>query len=547
LGTARRYELYREFTSDHWTLSLSDLAAALAGRLADGRRDVECADALPFFDANPSCPEALRHAARLLELAYGGRVAVLGEPYSVRKLQGAGIARDCRRPSNQPRAGQRVCALEPQRLRDSLARGLIAVLERANLAEDPLMQRVQRSRLAVHNDRSLRVSSRGAPVTGSLLGTFGAFLDAKFRAYDYYVGVYDAVIAISESVCRMQLASVRELAVRHACLDEASGQFYAQLAIDTDPAGRYVFAQLARAEFERHGLLRYAYQPAPAEDRDMRIVYEGLALTLQAGDLSPEASQGVFFVEQVFFRHLKEAGFVPTPTDDGRAPLLAHVMADPEQWSYELVRRATGRLVHLEQDARGIFAAREPEPTKREESLVGVLGASAHLLRSVTYKYPDYSFAPSTAPEEWFWRNLIPYELAIDMVEGDTLLIWQPSWSLSPHALFALRAGLGFSRGFLDAAGDVERGNYAVVGPELTRLTGRQLLSGWGAGLGYYYAFDAPSTGSRDSIGGDLHVSWFTDRVRLSLGTRDFGAARDNWFLSVGLTDLPGLMYWLTR
>ena len=548
LGTARRYELYREFTSDQWTLGLPDLAVAVARRLEEGQRRVDCREALPYFETDLPCAQALRHSAQLLERAYGQRIAPVARPYSVRRLGAAGIARDCR-PSaaGRERDGQTVCTLDAARLRDQLARAATSALEQAGLAGDPLMQRVQRSRLDIHNDRSLRVSSRGAPVTGSLLSSFGAFLDRKFREYDYYVGVYDAVVAVSEAVCRMQFPTVREGAEQRRCLDATSRELYAQLGVARDARGRYMFATLARAEFGSTGHLRYAYEPMPPEDRDMRIIYEGLAKTLEAGYLSEETSQSAFFVENVFFNHLKTAGFVPTPTADGREPLLAQVMRDPQQWEYELVRRVTSRLVRLEQDARRIFVAREPDPAKRETSLVGVMGASSHVLRSATYKYPDFTFAPSTAPQEWWWRNVIPYELGLDAVEGDVLFIWQPTWSLAPDSLLAVRGGLGFSRGFLDSTGDQERGNYALLGPELNRLTARQLLSSWGAMAGVYHAFDKPLSGKRDTIGGDVHMGLFKDRVRLALGSRNLEEARDTWFLTIGITDLPGLTYWLTR
>lgn len=548
LGTARRYELYREFTSDQWTLSLPDLAVAVARRLEEGQRRADCREALPYFDTDLPCAQALRHGAQLLERAYAQRTVPVAKPYSVHRLAAAGVARDCR-----PLAGagggdeQKVCALDAARLRDRLARAASSALEQAGLAGDPLMQRVQRSRLDIHNDRSLRVSSRGAPVTGSLLSSFGAFLERKFREYDYYVGVYDAVVAVSEAVCRMQFSEAREGAQQRRCLDATSRELYGQLGIARDARGRYVFARLARAEFESTGHLRYAYEPMPPEERDMRIIYEGLAKTLEAGYLSEAASQSAFFVENVFFNHLKSAGFVPTPTADGREPLLVQVMRDPQQWEYELVRRATSRLVQLEQDARRIFVAREPDPAKRETSLVGVMGASSHVLRSATYKYPEFTFAPSTAPEEWWWRNVIPYELGLDTVEGDVLIVWQPTWSLAPDSLLALRGGFGFSRGFLDSTGEQERGNYALLGPELNRLTGRQLLSSWGAMAGVYHVFDKPLSGKRDTLGGDLHVGLFKDRVRVALGSRDLEAARDSWFLILGLTDLPGLTYWLTR
>jgi len=42
-------------------------------------------------------------------------------------------------------------------------------------------------------------------------------------------------------------------------------------------------------------------------------------------------------------------------------------------------------------------------------------------------------------------------------------------------------------------------------------------------------------------------VSFFKDRLRLGLGVRDVNETSETWFFTVGLTDLPGLTYWLTR
>ena len=189
----------------------------------------------------------------------------------------------------------------------------------------------------------------------------------------------------------------------------------------------------------------------------------------------------------------------------------------------------------------------QPRLDMREESLVGVLGASSHVLRSTTYKYPPFTFAPSTAPDEWIWRNVIPYELAIDTVEGDILVTWQPTWSLSPRTLLGVRGSLGFAGGSVGSKNQEEREHYFSVGLDLTRLTGKQLLSSWGAMAGYYRTFNTPAVGQRDAMGADAHLGLFKDRLRLAIGTRDVSAAGDNWFLLIGVTDLPGLSYWLTR
>ena len=45
-----------------------------------------------------------------------------------------------------------------------------------------------------------------------------------------------------------------------------------------------------------------------------------------------------------------------------------------------------------------------------------------------------------------------------------------------------------------------------------------------------------------------MHVNLFKNRVRLSLGSRDvINDADDTFFFTIGIADLPGLAYWMSR
>jgi hypothetical protein len=45
-----------------------------------------------------------------------------------------------------------------------------------------------------------------------------------------------------------------------------------------------------------------------------------------------------------------------------------------------------------------------------------------------------------------------------------------------------------------------------------------------------------------------VHANLFKNRVRISLGARDvINDADDTIFLTIGIADLPGLVYWLSR
>ncbi len=548
LGTARRYELYRETTSENWQLNLFQLSYELSDILTEQHPDFECGLEFPYFESPVDCAEATRSAGRLLEIAYGRLRPIISPPYSPERLVEAGVADNCVRSTQVSESESRtVCGIDVRRYRNHLGNALMAIVERAQIDDKRLYVSISRSRQSAHLDRALRVSSRGAPITGTLLSDFGSFLDYKFREYDYYVGVYDSVAVISRQHCGLQYPPKQQPKEFDQCIDLLGEQLYDALDIGSDARGRYVFSRLAEWEFAKHDSLRFSYSPPPPVDRDMQIIHDALARTLEAGERLDDDDENVFFTENTFFEYLKAENFVPTKTAGGEEPLLAQIVADPDRWPTELTRRVTARLVYLERLAADIHAAREPDVDKRESSYTSLMGVTAHLMQSATYKYPAFTFSPSTAPEDWIWRYVIPYEVGVDVVEGDILLTWQPTMALSENNLLNLRASLGFPGGLFRSSSSRNRENYFGLGLGYIRRTGSTTISSFGITPTWYHAWHQPEIGSQDTAGGDIHVSFMKDRLRVGLGTRDVRNFNDDWFLTLGIMDLPGATYWLTR
>ena len=549
LGTARKYELYRELTSEYWSSNLAQLSYELADKLAATGARYNCDKDIPFFDSDISCAGAVRRAGALLELGYSRSTLSITSPYSAKRLSKAGIAYDCKKASkNSAIDNEAICKINVVDYRKRLANILLNIAERNEQITEDFRRRIHKAKLSMHNDRLLRVTDRGAPITGTLLSDFGAFFDLKFREYDYYVGVYDAVIAATQTLCGLKFFEQYQPQEFMRCQNDFAEKIYHAIGVNKDPRGRYVFARLAQWEFAKQNTLRFAYEPPPEEDSDMRIIFDGLIKTLEAGEKSDAAKQGLFFTENTFFLHLNNEGFVPTPTEDGSRPLLAQIIADPTNWPSELTRRATTRFVYLEQQAEAINKAREPDPALRENSYTTVMGVTAFSLQSATYNYPDFAFAPSTSPENWVWRNIIPYEAAIDLTGSDLIFTWQPTWSVTSKDLLSVRASLGFTGGIVESGDETfERENYGALGLGYSRRTGTAGISSWGLTPTWYHQWNDPVVGNQDTAGGHVHVSFFKDRLRLGLGVRDVNEASETWFFTVGLTDLPGLSYWLTR
>lgn len=545
LGTARKYELYRELISEAWSLNMSTLSYELADLLEKQKPKFTCALTLPYFEKSLPCHQALRYTGALLEVSYDRIQAPITKPFSVNKLKQAGLIKECRRPeTNTQVAISAECIIKSNSLRAELSTGMLKLLSNGPVEDDNLKRRVRASSLSVTNDRIIRVTTRGAHVTAGLLNSFGAFLDVKFREYDYYVGIYDAVVIASKTVCDSSFSEALQLEEYRQCRNAVSEQLYNKLGLPEDPDGRYLFALLAKNEFADVGGLRFAYVPMPAIDNDMKIIHEAMAkvdTTLERQSTGIKAN-----VETEFFEYLRDNGFTATPNEDDSTPLLANIMNEPNQWTYELTRRFTNRLDYLESQSKQIKAQRDPK-SDTSSTIGSLVGPASLAIRTATYKYPAFDFAPSTAPKSWIWRNVIPYELALDLNQADLWITWQPTWALSRYNTLGIRGTLGFAEGLTRNSNDSARSNFVTLGLDYTRHTNSSLISSWGVTPGVYHNFRDPAVGDQDSLGGDVHIGMLKNRLRIGLGARDFQEFNDSWYLTLGLADLPGFAYWLSR
>ncbi len=82
----------------------------------------------------------------------------------------------------------------------------------------------------------------------------------------------------------------------------------------------------------------------------------------------------------------------------------------------------------------------------------------------------------------------------------------------------------------------------------LTIMTVSAFFSGWGITPAVYHNWRNPEDSDQTTFGLDVHVNLIKNRVRVSLGARDIiNEAGNTVFLTIGIADLPGLFYWLSR
>ncbi|MEK6247551.1 MAG: patatin-like phospholipase family protein, partial [Planctomycetales bacterium] len=167
IGTARKYELYREMTSENWRLNLSQLSHKIADILDANKLDVQCHSDLSYFDRQLGCSDRLRYTGRLLELAHGYHVTPIKAPLSAQALLQESIATTCRPPSAEAEQGfASECIIDTPRLRKQLANVLADLSEEVVPEDENLKKDIRRSALSIDSDRSIHVTSRGSPITG---------------------------------------------------------------------------------------------------------------------------------------------------------------------------------------------------------------------------------------------------------------------------------------------------------------------------------------------------------------------------------------------
>jgi hypothetical protein len=119
--------------------------------------------------------------------------------------------------------------------------------------------------------------------------------------------------------------------------------------------------------------------------------------------------------------------------------------------------------------------------------------------------------------------------------------------ALSQKDLLGLRLSLGFPGGLFKSSADATRENYLAVGIDYTRQSSSPYASSYGFTPTWYHAFNQPEAIDQDTYGGDIHVGILKNRLRIGFGTRNFEHASDTLFFTIGITDMPGVFYWLTR
>ncbi len=404
-------------------------------------------------------------------------------------------------------------------------------------------------------------TTRHYPLIGERMGAFAAFLNRGFREYDFYVGAYDALFALTEDSAFTLRKAPGNRCSRVRWMDTLAA------GIGTPPHGRAFIRGLANDELDCPDTL----PPLPVTaDGQVRLGF--YRLTLAAQDAAPlsgaERSCGqrsvpewilcagdmetVLAAVQMGLETLPgyAAACLPggglrrrDPSGAWEELELCDLADAPGTRMQELMERVLARMPAMEREV--MRQERENDSTAHPSPIAETGSELAGLLYYWGVR-PVAHLQSGSVPIDGAWWWLIPTYLSTDGDGSGMEAGWQPTYYLpSSRGVGVGLTGALRVNWYTDRTGDrstweTTTWGTAVLGPRLTyRATNAMGL--------LFSRVDASVLASTHGPMVEAAVGLFADRLRVAAravaGGRELADGSDI-VLTFGLNDLPGLFYW---
>jgi predicted acylesterase/phospholipase RssA len=429
------------------------------------------------------------------------------------------------------------------------------------------------------DSRPLFQPARLTPLVADFLAAFGAFLDERFRDFDYYAGVYDAVYGIAEFLCFSASGSSGD---RDACRGNQAQRVYLQLcapmAADLDarmsacqtssPKSNAVIYQMVLLEtcgveaaadpFSGRCPLQSHWQwakdlatpagPGGSDGASRELLVIGAAL-LEANDEVSESDQDPFVR---FVRKLadKRGEFEPQDNEDNQVLNEMLVRADRPvpTWWYPIAEKAVPRLIDLQDQDAKVREGVGLEASEQAGAVKGTLALTGFAFES-EFKEPtgwmwNQTSVPDYANRRWI-ASIVPSEIAVDSRNGEAAVYWNPGWRFHKDMGIDFRFS-PYVRQRLDET-TIE---FAELTALLTWRLKNPLISSLGIGPTTTYSWSQEEVGKDMNLGASVSMGLMADKLRIAYGWRSFSKddfPGDPIYLQLGVNDLPGIAYWICR
>lgn len=424
------------------------------------------------------------------------------------------------------------------------------------------------------DSRPLFQPARLTPLVADFLVAFGAFLDERFRDFDYYAGVYDAVYGLAEFLCFSASGAGED---RDACRGEHAKQIYLHLCAPgvadpmsdcrrSSPQSNAIIYQLVLLETcgveaavdvlsggcnlpSHWRWARDLAKPsgnAIGNEKARELVVIGAAL-LEANDEVSESDRDPFVR---FIRKLAAKRDELEHNDDSLVlnTMLARADRPVPTWWYPIAEKAVPRLIDLQdedtqvRESIGLEASAQAGVVKGSLALTGLAFESE--FKEPTGWMWDQTSVPDYASKRWV-ASVVPSEIAVDSRNGGAAVYWNPGYRFNEDMGLDFRFSPYLRQRFAD-----ETVEFAELTALLTWRLRNPLISSLGIGPTTTYTWSEQEAGDDTNLGVSASMGLIADKLRVTYGLRSFSKddfAGDNIYWHIGVNDLPGMAYWICK
>lgn len=407
--------------------------------------------------------------------------------------------------------------------------------------------------------RRLLLTDRYPPLGGNYLAHFGAFFGQVFRDFDYYAGVYDGMINVSNLCLRegeKYLKKYKDTSiVKSACIQlgikkltdrknphnrhgRRIGQSVQAMVNDLlskdELAARMMIRILAEDEFNTYSsaTTRFAewawLENLPdyknSDEKNKPAFLYALFLELK------KETDNDFSNLLVGLKKLKKNypdNFNSHP-DKGSNKTISKMINDPDTWQFGLGRKVFNRLLDLEQ-----------KDTDNQFGLIPIkLGSIA--LNSYDSEENNKIWSISSI-QPTGWQHLIPDEVAIDGSQTGMVFTYR-------KALYRFKGSRTYFEGEFSPLHWVrkreDRTFFSSAGINLRHARISPAISSFGIGIrAYKNHLEKDNLDNDVTYGIALDVGLIADKYRITIERKSIheGFTDETWLLKFGLNDFKGI------
>jgi predicted acylesterase/phospholipase RssA len=350
-----------------------------------------------------------------------------------------------------------------------------------------------------NEQKEVQISSRYFPITGMFLEHFGAFLDKGFRDYDYYVGVYDAIVDNAAYHCQDKKQN-------HYCEKESRKKIYELISKGSDRA-KYMLNLLSSEEFGNP----FERVDFPVQ-KDLHAIFKSINF-LNYQDIE-EFHAFIYLLNEHDYR--------------AKNSYLKHTLQYPKKWYRRPLSSVMHRIVNLEK--------KNSDNLSKAFASVGAYGTGTFYRNKSGYNYN-----PVSAPLDYdkLWVKLFPYEMAFGK---NSLSIGYENYYYFDHENILLPKAIEIKPSLsFELRDQADQTHFFRTDLNLNYELKRDMITvGFGPSV---YKDLTRSIDSKVGYGTSIYVD-VLNILRVTYAQRVDYAGKDS-YIYVGINDIPSFIYWI--